>query len=112
MSVQELIDVIIKISCLIGAVTAICVFLKKVINKGLEPIMAKIDKIDKSQSMNYLVSFLADKEKGVEKDQVETQRAYDVYDHYVNDLKGNSYIKDKWERLMKGGVNYANSGNK
>ena len=34
-------------------------------------------------------------------DDVEVKRAHDVYDHYSGDLHGNSYIKDKWEKLMK-----------
>ena len=106
MTVQELVDLIIKISTLLGAVTAICVFLKKAItssvSKGFETVTDKIDKLDKSQCMNYLVSFLADKEKGIEKDPVETQRAYEVYDHYTSELHGNSYIHDKWEKVMKG----------
>lgn len=84
-----------------GAVTTICVFCKKAINKGFEPINNKIDKLDKNQCMNFLVSFLADTEKGIEKDEAEIRRAYEVYDHYVKDLHGNSYIHDKWTRLMK-----------
>ena len=33
--------------------------------------------------------------------EVEEKRAHDVYDHYRNDLNGNSYIEDKWNKLMK-----------
>ena len=103
MTVEELIKIIGIIASLISSVTAICVFLKKAITKGLEPITAKIDKLDKNQCMNFLVSYLADVEKGIKKDEAETRRAYEVYDHYVKDLNGNSYIHDKWTRLMKGG---------
>ena len=31
--------------------------------------------------------------------------AHDVYDHYVNDLKENSYVKDFWERVVTNGSN-------
>ena len=50
---------------------------------------------------NYLVEFLADVENGIKKDEAQIKRAYEVYDHYKQDLNGNSYIGDKWERLMK-----------
>lgn len=92
---------IILAGSLITAITTICVFCRKVINKGLEPINRKIDKLDINQCKNFLVTFLKSVEKGEEMDEVEIQRAHEVYDHYVKDLKGNSYIHDKWERLMK-----------
>ena len=101
MSVEDLIKIIGLLAGLIGSVTTICVFIKKAINKGFEPIYTKIDKLDKNQCMNYLIAYLADLDKGIAKDEAETKRAYEVYDHYVKDLQGNSYIHDKWIRLMK-----------
>lgn len=92
---------IILAGSLITAITTICVFCRKVINKGFEPINRKIDKLDINQCKNFLVTFLKSVEKGEEMDEVEIQRAHEVYDHYIKDLKGNSYIHDKWERLMK-----------
>ncbi len=85
----------------ITATTTICVFCRKVINKGFEPIYIKIAKIDENQCRNFLVDFLADVEKGIEKDEVQIKRAYEVYEHYTKDLHKNSYIHDKWEKLMK-----------
>lgn len=85
----------------IVSVTTICAFLKKVINKGFEPIYKKIDELDENQCKNYLVTFLKSVEKGEAMDDVEIQRAHEVYDHYTDDLKKNSYIHDKWEKLMK-----------
>ena len=35
-------------------------------------------------------------------DEVEKERAYEIYDHYTNDLKQNSYIHKRWEELMEG----------
>lgn len=101
MSIDDLIKIIGILAGLITSVTTICIFLKKAINKGFEPIYNKIDKLDKNQCMNYLIGYLADLDKGVQKDEVETKRAYEVYDHYIKDLNGNSYIHDKWIRLMK-----------
>ena len=85
----------------IGAITAIIVALKKVMEKQLSPVNHKIERLDINQCRNYLVEFLADVESGVKKDEAQIKRACEVYDHYKDDLKGNSYIKDKWEKLMK-----------
>lgn len=101
MTVQELINWIMLIASFLGAVTTICVFCKKIINKGFEPIYKKMDKIDENQCRNYLVNFLSDMEAGIHKDEVQIKRAYEVYEHYTNDLHKNSYIHDKWTRLMK-----------
>lgn len=101
MTVEELIKWIGLIAGFIGSITTICIFCKKVINKGFEPIYKKIDKIDENQCRNFLVDFLADVEEGIHKDEVQIKRAYEVYEHYTNDLHKNSYIHDKWEKLMK-----------
>jgi len=81
--------------------TTIIVFLNKIIKKQLKPINEKIDKLDLNDCKNFLVRFLADVERGQAMDDVELKRAHDVYDHYRDDLHANSYIKDKWEKLMK-----------
>lgn len=97
-------DIIAWLGILAGAITSItviCKFLQSVIVKGLKPIYEKIDNLDESQCKNYLVTFLKSVEKGEKMDEVEIQRAYEVYDHYTNDLKKNSYIHDKWQKLMK-----------
>lgn len=82
--------------------------LKKTIKNELEPMSIQIDKIndnvkalDSSQCKNFLVRFLADVEQGNELDEVEKERAYEVYDHYTNDLKQNSYIHKRWQELME-----------
>ena len=82
-------------------VTTIMVFLNKIIKKHLKPLNEKIDKLDLNDCKNFLVRFLADVERGQVMDDVELKRAHDVYDHYRDDLHANSYIKDKWEKLMK-----------
>lgn len=84
-----------------GVTLTIIVAMKKILNKQLEPINQKIDKLDLNDCKNFLVRFLADVERGQVMDEVEEKRAHDVYDHYRNDLNGNSYIEDKWNKLMK-----------
>lgn len=74
--------------------------LKKLIKNELEPISTQIKDLDISQCKNFLVGFLADVEQGNELDKVELERAYEIYDHYINDLKQNSYIHNRWESLL------------
>lgn len=76
--------------------------IKKIFSKQLEPLNSTLRQLDINQCKNYLVRFLADIERGEKLDNVEIQRAYEAYDHYTNDLKCNSYIHDKWNKLMKG----------
>lgn len=75
--------------------------LKKLIKNELEPISTQIKDLDVSQCKNFLVGFLADVEQGNELDKVELERAYEIYDHYINDLKQNSYIHNRWVQLME-----------
>lgn len=98
---MQVVNYIILGASFITAITVICAFVQKIINKGFAPIYKKIDALDESHCKNYLVTFLKAKERGEKMDDAEIQRAYEVYDHYWKDLKGNSYIHDKWEKLMK-----------
>jgi len=85
----------------IGAITYLSNILKKQVDKTLKPIQDSIKELDISQCKNFLVRFLADVEQGNELDEVEKERAYEIYDHYTNDLKQNSYIHNRWEALEK-----------
>lgn len=87
----------------VGIVGTILIGSKKIINKQLEPINKKIIKIDENQCRNFLVDFLADIDNGIKKDDVQIKRAYEVYEHYTNELHKNSYIHDKWEKARKEG---------
>lgn len=88
-------------TAIITIVTAITVVINKILKKMFKPINEKIDRLDIGQARNYLVDFLADIENGEHKDECQIERAYELYDHYTNDLKGNSYIHSKWEKVMK-----------
>lgn len=93
---MDIIDLIIKISSLIVAVGIIVAN----INKIFSPIYKKITELEKNQCKNFLVDFLARLENKEKITDSQINRAYEVYDHYINDLKGNSFIKDKWEKFM------------
>lgn len=93
-------NIIILIASLITAVTTIIIAIKKILTKMFEPVNKKIDNLDLGQARNYLVDFLADIENGEKKDECQIERAYELYDHYTNDLHANSYIHSKWEKVM------------
>ncbi len=102
-TVSEIYDTLKFITEFVGIIVTILIGSKRIINKQLEPVTKKIDKIDENQCRNFLVNFLADVEKGIEKDDVQIKRAYEVYEHYTKDLHKNSYIHDKWEKSKKEG---------
>ena len=56
--------------------------------------------MDVKECRRFLVDFLIDVEKGVGKNEVQRKFAHDVYDHYTDDLKENSYVKDFWEGVV------------
>ena len=87
----------------IGAVSVIVVAVKKAVSTGLKPIMDKIDKVDKNATMNYLVARMDEIDKGHKLEGVPRKRFMDEYQHYTEDLKGNTYIKEDYERLKREG---------
>lgn len=79
------------------------------LEEGFEPINQKLTELTEdtqqlrlSVCKNYIVRFLADIEQGQIVDEVEKQRFYENYDLYIS-LGGNSYLKDKVERMRKQG---------
>ena len=77
---------------IIGSIKYLSNEVKNQIDKTLKPINDSIKELDVGECKNFLVRFLADVEQKQIIDEVEKQRAYEVYDHYTNDLKQNSYI--------------------
>ncbi len=111
-TIGQTVDFTILVGSLIGAVSVILVTVSKLIDKQFEKrcesmfcemktIKKDLKTMDIGQCKNFLVRFLKDIEQGNEVDEVEVQRACETYDHYKDDLGQNSYIHDKWEKLMK-----------
>lgn len=71
------------------------------VNKKLDDLNGDLKKLDKNQCMNYLVEFIEDCKNGIPKDDIQKKRASEVFDHYTEDLNGNSYIHDGWEKYVK-----------
>ncbi len=86
----------------VGTITSIAIkWLNKKLIEMIEPMQCQIHKMDVKECRRTLIDFLIDVENGVEKNEVQWKFAHDVYDHYINDLNENSYVKDFWERVMK-----------
>ena len=98
-------EYILLVASIITALTVIYHFLKKALSNVLseinKPVMDYINKMDVRYCRGWLVDFLTDIENGVEKDEVQYKFAHELYDYYTDILKENSYIHDKWERVMK-----------
>lgn len=67
-------------------------------NKRFDTIEKRLDNVDIENCKNYLVTFLAEVQRGEMKDETEMQRFWEEFEHYKN-LGGNSYIKNKVEEL-------------
>lgn len=75
------------------------------INKKLDDVQCRVDKIDEQACKNFLVRYLADIERGVIIYDDEKSRFWEEYDHYINpkEIDGNSYIKEWVARLKEEG---------
>jgi len=99
---------------LIGAgatIGGLCKMFNKGLSIALKPLNDKMDaiaednrRIELEAHKNFLVRFLADVEQGQPIDEIELERFYEVYGRYTSpELRGNSYIHDKVEKLKKAG---------
>lgn len=72
------------------------------IDTKLDDLQGKIDEVDLESCKNYLVSILADIERGNSPDEIEMARFWERYEHYTNQ-GGNTYIKRKVDKLKEEG---------
>lgn len=100
MTVNEVGQLVITAASFIGALGVICTAFGVIVNWLLKPIRKELKREDVRSCRMFLVGFLCDVEKGIEKDEVQWQLAHEIYDHYTNELNENSYIHDKWERVV------------
>ena len=73
------------------------------LRKDINGLGTRLDKVDMEATKNYLVSYLSKAEQGLPIDEIERERFCEEYDHYKKDLKGNSYITHKVEKLKSEG---------
>lgn len=87
---------------LVGSIAAIIRGVNKAVGKLLEPVVKQIESVDRENCKNFLVTFLAETERGQEHDQIELERFHEQFEHYKA-IGGNSYIKAKVDKLQKAG---------
>lgn len=97
----NIVSIVLSIGGFVTALTAIITALKKVLQIWLNNnINKKIDTLDILICKLHIIDFLSDVENGVKKDDEQIKLAYEMYDHYSKDLKQNSYVHDKWNKVM------------
>lgn len=72
------------------------------LNKRIDDIEDQTKSIDMETTKNFIVRFLADVEKGAMITEIETERFWEQYEHYLK-MDGNSYIKEWVAKLQKKG---------
>lgn len=73
------------------------------VNKKLDALQTSLTKVDTQTCKNFLVRYLADVERGSEIYDDEKRRFWEEYDHYKDDLKENSYVKEWVNKLVDEG---------
>lgn len=88
-----------------GAFTAIGVIMTtmrkwnaKSLNDVINPLIDKINSIDKNVCKNYIIEYLGEEKRGVKHTETETRLFWDNYDRYIA-CGGNSYVKEEVEKL-------------
>ena len=94
------------LTALIGGIILLVKWIRgiivKVMQEELGPIKDQLQTVDLENCKNYLVTFLADIERGAKKDEIEKERFFEEYEHYKKN-GGNGYIRNKAETLLAAG---------
>ena len=84
-------------------------FLEKIIKEQFEPFQNSLDdlqetveKVDMESCKNFIVRCLGDFENGNTISDIEQERFWEEYEHYLNS-GGNSYVKHRVEKLQSEG---------
>ena len=75
----------------------------KELNDKLNGMQKTMNQIDTQTCKNFLVRYLADIERGDILFDSEQERFWEEYDHYIDELHENSYIKEWVARLKEEG---------
>lgn len=112
-TVGQICAFVVFLGTLIGGIVALKKVIKSVIegavkdnfqniDRSLEDLKAQINDVDMNATKNFLVQFLADIEQGQPLDDIECERFWEQYGHYIK-KGGNSYIHRKVDELTKKG---------
>lgn len=98
------------VTIIVALITATATIVNTIISKKTSKKVDKFQEIKDSinnhileADKTYLTDFLTEVENSIKKSDIQVKRAYEVYEEYTN-LKGNSYIHDKWDELKKKGL--------
>ena len=72
-------------------------------NSKIDNVAKELRNLDVQTTRNFLVRYLADIERGQFIYDTEKEQFWKEYDHYIDDLKENSFIKKWVERLEEQG---------
>ena len=72
-------------------------------NGKIDNVAKELRNLDIQTTRNFLVRYLADIERGQYIYDTEKEQFWKEYDHYIDDLKENSFIKKWVERLEEQG---------
>lgn len=75
----------------------------KTTNSKIDDVASALRTLDVQTTRNFLVRYLADVERGQYVYDTEKEQFWKEYDHYINELKENSFIKKWVERLEEQG---------
>ncbi len=70
------------------------------VNNKIDAIEKCLTDVDIENCKNYLVTYLSEVKRGETKDEIERQRFWEEYKHYI-DKGGNSYIRHDVDELGK-----------
>jgi hypothetical protein len=73
------------------------------IKASVEGLRTQLSTVDLENCKNYLVTFISEVKRGEQKDEIERQRFWEEYQHYI-DQGGNSYIHRDVEELKAKGI--------
>ena len=72
------------------------------INESIIEINQRLNSVDMQATKNFLVRCISDMERGEKMSETEAERFWEQYDYYIKS-GGNTYIKNKVEKLQKEG---------
>ena len=72
------------------------------LKRDVEGLGKRLDQVDMQGTKNFLVKCITDIERGTPMGEIETERFWEEYEHYIK-LGGNSYIAQKVNKLKAEG---------
>lgn len=100
----EVKTIIVLLASLITSLGVIYAFLKKLVDKAVDkitqPILTKIDDLKADHCKDHILNALNDIENGINKNEYDLSRLYELYRYYTKELKLNSYVHKRWKEVM------------